>query len=132
MQNIKNEKKLSISLTLHQNEYILSLASKGNKNQAHNLADLLIYYISWYLYIKLSLLNCQVKLSIWGVKLVGFRSARIQAGLSVAQVMKILSVSDAAVYQWETGETTPNAKRLPEIAKLYGVTVDELLSDDPQ
>jgi transcriptional regulator with XRE-family HTH domain len=43
--------------------------------------------------------------------------------------MKILSVSDAAVYQWETGETTPNAKRLPEIAKLYGVTVDELLSD---
>jgi len=60
---------------------------------------------------------------------VGFRSARIQAGLSVAQVMKILSVSDAAVYQWETGETTPNAKRLPEIAKLYGVTVDELLSD---
>jgi len=47
----------------------------------------------------------------------------------VAQVMKILSVSDAAVYQWETGETTPNAKRLPEIAKLYGVTVDELLSD---
>jgi len=63
---------------------------------------------------------------------VGFRSARIQAGLSVAQVMKILSVSDAAVYQWETGETTPNAKRLPEIAKLYGVTVDDLLSDDPQ
>lgn len=59
----------------------------------------------------------------------GFRNARIQAGLSVAQVMKALSVSDAAVYQWETGETTPNAKRLPEIAKLYGVTVDDLLSD---
>lgn len=59
----------------------------------------------------------------------GFRSARLQAGLSVSQVMKVLSVSDAAIYQWETGETTPNAKRLPEIARLYGVTVDELLSD---
>ena len=59
----------------------------------------------------------------------GFRNARVKASLSVAQVMKALSVSDAAIYQWETRETTPNAKRLPEIAKLYGVTIDELLSD---
>ena len=46
------------------------------------------------------------------------------------QVMKALNVSDAAVYQWETGVFLPNAKRLPEIAKLYGVTVDELLKDN--
>ena len=60
----------------------------------------------------------------------GFREARIKAGLSVAQVMDKLSVSDAAVYQWETGVTMPTAKRLIEIAKLYGVTVDVLLSDN--
>jgi transcriptional regulator with XRE-family HTH domain len=66
---------------------------------------------------------------VFGGEIVGFRKARIRAGLSVAEVMKKLCVSDAAVYQWETGETTPNAKRLPEIAKLYGVTVDELLSE---
>lgn len=60
----------------------------------------------------------------------GFRAARINAGLSVAQVMKELSVSDAAVYQWETGVTMPTAKRLIEVAKLYGVTVDYLLRDD--
>ena len=60
----------------------------------------------------------------------GFKQARINAGLSVRDVMKSLNVSDAAVYQWETGGFLPNAKRLPEIAKLYGVTVDELLSDD--
>ena len=60
----------------------------------------------------------------------GFRTARIKAGLSVAQVMEKLSVSDAAVYQWETGVTMPTAKRLIEVAKLYGVTVDYLLSDD--
>ena len=59
-----------------------------------------------------------------------FRAARINAGLSVAQVVKELSVSDAAVYQWETGITMPNVKRLPEIAKLYNVTIDELLSDE--
>ena len=59
-----------------------------------------------------------------------FKKARLAAGLSVAQVMKALSVSDAAVYQWETGITAPNAKRLPEIAKLYGVTIDELLRNE--
>ena len=60
----------------------------------------------------------------------GFKQARINAGLSVRQVMKALNVSDAAVYQWETGVFLPNATRLPEIAKLYGVTVDELLKDN--
>lgn len=43
--------------------------------------------------------------------------------------MKNIGVSDAAVYQWETGVTRPNAKRLLEIARLYGVTVDDLLSE---
>ena len=65
-----------------------------------------------------------------GGEIVGFKQARINAGLSVRQVMKALDVSDAAVYQWETGVFLPSAKRLPEIAKLYGTTVDELLKDN--
>ena len=60
----------------------------------------------------------------------GFKQARINAGLSVRQAMKALNVSDAAVYQWETCINLPSAKRLPEIAKLYGVTVDDLLKDN--
>lgn len=60
----------------------------------------------------------------------GFRKARIAAGLSVAQVMEALKVSDAAVYQWETGVTHPSIKHLPEVAKLYGCSVDELLAPD--
>ena len=60
----------------------------------------------------------------------GFRNARIAAGLSVSQVMEALKVSDAAVYQWETGVTAPSSKRLPEIAKLYGCTIDELLAHE--
>ena len=59
-----------------------------------------------------------------------FRTARLSAGLSVAQVVESLSVSDAAVYQWETGVTTPNTKRIIEVAKLYGVTVDYLLAEN--
>lgn len=58
-----------------------------------------------------------------------FRVMRQKAGLSVAQVMEALKVSDAAVYQWETGVTTPLGKRLLKIATLYGCTVDELLKD---
>lgn len=57
----------------------------------------------------------------------GFKSARIAAGLTVQQVIKALGVSDAAVYMWETGQQRPRASRLPEIARLYGCTVDELL-----
>lgn len=59
-----------------------------------------------------------------------FRTARLSAGFSVAQVVDALSVSDAAVYQWETGVTTPSTKRIVEIAKLYGTTVDYLLAED--
>ena len=60
----------------------------------------------------------------------GFREARLAAGLTVANVMASLKVSGAAVYQWETGVTIPNGKRLPEIAKLYGCTVDDLLRQE--
>lgn len=60
----------------------------------------------------------------------GFRSARIKAWLSALQAADALGVTDAAVYQWETGAFLPNAKRLADIAKLYHCTVDELLKKD--
>lgn len=60
----------------------------------------------------------------------GFRKARLAAGMTVSEVMKALSVSDAAVYQWETGVTMPTGKRMIELAKLYGCTVDDLLKED--
>ena len=60
----------------------------------------------------------------------GFRNARIKAGLSVAEVMEALKVSDAAVYLWESGKNIPKGKRLPEVAKLYGCTIEELLKEE--
>lgn len=60
----------------------------------------------------------------------GFRSARIKSGLTVLQAADRLGVSDAAVYQWETGVYLPTAKRLKEIAALYHCTVDELLAPE--
>lgn len=60
----------------------------------------------------------------------GFRQARLKAGLSVRQVMKELNVSDAAVYLWETGKTRPRASMLLKLAGLYCCTVDDLLKPD--
>lgn len=47
------------------------------------------------------------------------------------EVAKALGVSDAAVCQWEKGETMPTTSRLIQIAKLYKCTVDKLLKEDP-
>lgn len=60
----------------------------------------------------------------------GFREMRVKAGLSVIKASRALDVSPTAVYQWEDGTYTPNAKRLPEIARLYGCTMDDLLRED--
>lgn len=61
-----------------------------------------------------------------------FRSARHKAGFSVQQVADALKISDVAVYYWETDQQAPRASRLPEIAALYGCTVDELLKPDKE
>lgn len=61
-----------------------------------------------------------------------FREARLKAGMSVREVMTETGVSDAAVYQWETGVTTPRPALLIRLAKLYGCTVDELLTEEKE
>ncbi len=57
----------------------------------------------------------------------GFREARRRAGFSVRDVMDALRVSDATVYNWETGTTTPRKRFLLKLADMYQCSVDELL-----
>lgn len=59
-----------------------------------------------------------------------FAKARNNAGLSVAEAARRLGVTASAVCQWESGETFPDGRRLPEIAKVYETTVDELLREE--
>lgn len=59
--------------------------------------------------------------------MMSFYSARKKAGLSQAAAAKEFGVAAAAVCQWETGKTMPDSRKLPQIAKVYGTTVDELL-----
>lgn len=58
-----------------------------------------------------------------------FREARLKAGKSVQEVCREIGVTDAAVYLWETGDITPRLDNMKKLAKLYGVTLDYLVSD---
>jgi len=60
----------------------------------------------------------------------GFKSAREAAGMAITEAAEKLGVSRQAIYYWETGEMLPEAVRLPKIAALYNVTIDELLKEE--
>ena len=55
---------------------------------------------------------------------------RRQKGLTQEELAEALYVSRAAVSKWESGRGYPNIDSLKAIAKLFSVTVDELLSGD--
>lgn len=61
-----------------------------------------------------------------------FYSARKKAGMSQAAAAKEFGIAPAAVCQWETGKTKPRSNLLPQIAKVYGCTIEELLSDNEE
>lgn len=61
-----------------------------------------------------------------------FLSCRKKAKLTQAEVAEKLGISDAAVCQWEKGETMPTASRLLQLAELYKCSVDKLLKADKE
>ena len=54
---------------------------------------------------------------------------RMGCGLTQGQVAEKLSLSVQAVSKWECGKNLPDIMLLPEIADLYGVTIDELFRE---
>lgn len=55
---------------------------------------------------------------------------RREAGMTQLQLAEKLNYSDKAVSKWESGASIPDVGVLLEIAKLFGVTVDYILSED--
>lgn len=55
------------------------------------------------------------------------QTLRKKRGLTQEQLAEQLFVSRTAVSKWETGRGTPNIESLQMIAKLCGITLDELL-----
>lgn len=49
------------------------------------------------------------------------------ANLKQADVGKLLGVRQSSVSMWESGKSYPTADKLPTLAKLYGVSTDEII-----
>lgn len=58
------------------------------------------------------------------------RRLRLAKNLTQEQLANILGVSVQSVSRWECGNTLPDVMLLPDIARLYGVTVDDLYRAD--
>lgn len=57
-------------------------------------------------------------------------SCRRRLGLSQEQLAERLGVSRQAVSKWETGEAAPELGKLAQLAAVFGVTADWLLSEE--
>ena len=57
------------------------------------------------------------------------KNARNQAGLSQQELADRLHVSRSAVAKWEADKGLPDIENLKSLAKLFGMTVDELVDD---
>ena len=58
------------------------------------------------------------------------RQLRIEKNLTQEQLANVLGVSAQSVSRWECGNTLPDVLLLPQIARLYGVTVDDLYKEE--
>ena len=58
------------------------------------------------------------------------RRLRLEKNLTQEQLANILGVSVQSISRWECGNTLPDVMLLPVIARLYGVTVDDLYRED--
>ena len=63
----------------------------------------------------------------FGEKIQALRKAK---GLSQEELAALVSVSRQAVSKWELGEATPEIDKIVTLARVFGVTVDQLLSAD--
>lgn len=62
----------------------------------------------------------------FGEKLTNLRK---QKGLSQEELGEELNVTRQTISKWELGQTSPDANKLKEIAKLFEISLDELTSD---
>lgn len=58
------------------------------------------------------------------------KERRLRGAIPTQQeVARILGIKPSTVSKWENGKGKPRADKLPALAKLYGCSIEELLSD---
>ena len=57
---------------------------------------------------------------------------RQSAGLTQLQLAEMLNYSDKAVSKWERGESIPDLRVLIQLSRLYHITLDDIVSVQPE
>ena len=57
-----------------------------------------------------------------------YRKAREEAGVKAERAAAELGVSITTLFNWERGDTMPHAKNIRDMAQLYKVSADYLIS----
>nr|WP_321500250.1 helix-turn-helix transcriptional regulator [uncultured Dethiosulfovibrio sp.] len=60
-----------------------------------------------------------------------FESAREGANLKRSEVAEIIGTTRVTVYRWERGINEPDISTMRQLAKLYGCSVDDLVTANP-
>ena len=56
------------------------------------------------------------------------RALRTRANLTQRELAELLAVDQSAISQWETGRTLPEREKLPKLAQVLGVSIQELFA----
>ena len=56
------------------------------------------------------------------------RALRTRANLTQKKLAELLAVDQSAISQWETGRTLPDREKLPKLAQVLGVSIQELFA----
>ena len=57
------------------------------------------------------------------------KSCRTKKKLSQEKVAELVGVSRQAVTKWENNQTVPNSNNLITLASIYGISLDELVTE---
>jgi transcriptional regulator with XRE-family HTH domain len=57
---------------------------------------------------------------------------RQDANLTQLQLAEMLNYSDKAVSKWERGESVPDLRVLIQLANIYNIKVDDIISEQPE
>ena len=60
-----------------------------------------------------------------------FAAWRAYRGLEQSDVAKMLETTQASISRWERFETEPSIDKLRELARVYRVTIDDLINRTP-
>lgn len=58
---------------------------------------------------------------------VTMKAARINANLSQTEAAKRLKIALKTLQNWEAGVTSPRVDKMPDICKLYGCTMEDII-----